>query len=126
MTLNTLDGTIAIQRGDLSLKGEIVNALPDRYSDVLHVGGIALSPLCRPAFGLLGLSSMLLVSYTGMLGKAVGGSWQHHGPLGQVERLICIIIFSLLQFLLLRTGVAAWAVFGWSLTPLECCLRSHA
>ena len=122
MTLNTLDGPIAIQRGNLSLKGEIVNALPDRYSDLLLVGGIALSPLCLPAFALLGLSSMLLVSYTGMLGKALGVDWQHHGPLGKVERLICIMVFSLLQCLLLRTGVAAWTVFGWSLTPLECCM----
>lgn len=31
MTLNTLDGVIAIRRGNLSLKGEIVNALPDRH-----------------------------------------------------------------------------------------------
>ena len=34
MTLNTIDGVIAIERGNLRLKGEIVNALPDRYSDI--------------------------------------------------------------------------------------------
>ena len=122
MALNTLDGPIAIQRGNMSLKGEIVNALPDRYSDILLVGGIALSPLCRPILGLLGLSAMLLVSYTGMLGKAVGVQWQHHGPLGKVERLLAVMVFSLLQFVLLRTGAAAWTIFGWSVTPLECCM----
>ena len=98
MALNTLDGVIAIRRGNLSLKGEIVNALPDRYSDILLVAGIALSPLCRPLWGLAGLASMLLVSYTGMLGKALGVDWQHQGPLGKVERLIAVMVFSLIQF----------------------------
>ena len=120
MTLNTLDGLLAIQRGQPSLKGEIVNALPDRYSDVLMVLGIALSPLCRPVWGMLALSSVLLVSYTGTLGKAVGVEWQHQGPMGKVERLISLMVFSLIQFLRLRSGSPGWEVLGWSVTPLEC------
>jgi len=98
MMLNTIDGVIAIERGDLRLKGEIVNALPDRYSDIFVLIGIALSPLCTPLLGILGMASMFLVSYTGMLSKAIGASWQHHGPLGKVERLIFIMIFSLLEY----------------------------
>lgn len=98
MTLNTIDGVIAIERGNLRLKGEVVNALPDRYSDIFILVGIALSPLCTPLWGILGMGSMFLVSYTGMLSKALGGNWQHHGPLGKVERLILIMIFSLLEY----------------------------
>lgn len=120
MTLNTLDGMLALQRGNLSAKGEVVNALPDRYSDVLLVMGIALSPLCRPAWGLLALASMLLVSYTGMLGKAAGADWQHHGPMGKVERLICLMAFSLVQYFVLRAGGRAWMILGRAVTPLEC------
>lgn len=119
MTLNTLDGVIAIRRGDLKLTGEIVNALPDRYSDILVVAGIAFSPLCSTAWGMLGLAAMMLVSYTGMLGKALGVAWQHHGPLGKVERLICIMVLSGVQYFRLRAGAPAWQIFGWSLTPLE-------
>lgn len=99
MTLNTIDGVIAIERGNLRLKGEIVNALPDRYSDIFILIGIALSPLCTPFLGILGMASMFLVSYTGMLSKAIGANWQHHGPLGKVERLIFIMIFSVLEYL---------------------------
>ncbi len=99
MTLNTIDGVIAIERGNLRLKGEIVNALPDRYSDIFILIGIALSPLCTPLLGILGISSMFLVSYTGMLSKAIGANWQHHGPLGKVERLILVMIFSFLEYL---------------------------
>jgi len=119
MTLNTLDGIMAIARGHLSLKGEIVNALPDRYSDVLYVVAIALSPLCSPVLGVLGLASMLLVSYTGMLGKALGVEWQHHGPLGKVERLIIVMAFALYQYVALVSDTPTVGVFGLRPTPLE-------
>lgn len=101
MTLNTIDGVIAIERGNLRLKGEIVNALPDRYSDIFILIGIGMSPLNSPLFGMLGMASMFLVSYTGMLSKAIGAKWQHHGPLGKVERLIFVMIFSFLEYLYL-------------------------
>lgn len=118
MTLNTLDGILAIQRGNLSLRGEIVNALPDRYSDLFVLIGILLSPLCRDWLGVLALCSMVLVSYTGMLGKALNVSWQHQGPLGKVERLILLMVFSLIQFIVLRDGgTTQW--LGITATPME-------
>lgn len=106
MTLNTIDGVIAIERGNLRLKGEIVNALPDRYSDIFILIGISMSALCNPFLGILGMSSMFLVSYTGMLSKAIGANWQHHGPLGKVERLILIMIFSVLEYLQLTGKIS--------------------
>jgi len=116
MTLNTIDGVIAIERGNLRLKGEIVNALPDRYSDVFILMGMGLSPLCAPWLGMAGMASMFLVSYTGMLSKAVAINWQHHGPLGKVERLILIMLFSLLQYLCLTDkigGIGVFSYFEW-------------
>ncbi len=118
MGLNTLDGIMAIARGNMSLKGEIVNALPDRYSDLFFLIGITLSPLCRDWLGILALSTVVLVSYTGMLGKAIGVSWQHHGPLGKVERLILLMVFSVIQFFTMDSGgTVSW--FGVTATPLE-------
>jgi phosphatidylglycerophosphate synthase/flavodoxin len=119
MTMNTIDGVIAIERGNLRLKGEIVNALPDRYSDIFILIGIALSPLCRPIWGLIGISSMFLVSYTGMLGKAIGVEWQHQGPLGKVERLSLLMIVSFLQYLNLSNQIPSLAFPGYPITYLE-------
>lgn len=118
MTLNTLDGIMAIERGNLSLKGEIVNALPDRYSDIFMMAGIILSPLCSPWLGITAICTVLLVSYTGMLGKALTVSWQHHGPMGKVERLIVIMIFALVQFVVLPESQSVnW--LGINATPME-------
>lgn len=118
MTFNTIDGVMAIQRGKHSLEGEIVNALPDRYSDIFVVGGIALSPLCRGWLGLAALATMFLVSYSGMLGKAIGVSWQHQGPMGKVERMIIMMVFALFQFFLLpaRQSITLGSV---PITPME-------
>ena len=118
MTLNTLDGLLAMARGRLSLSGEIVNALPDRYADLLVLAGIALSPLCTPWLGVAAICSMCLVSYSGMLGKAIGVSWQHHGPLGKVERLLILMAAAIIQYLILRGGeTPAW--LGVRATPME-------
>ena len=116
MTLNTIDGVIAIERGNLRAKGEIINALPDRYSDVFILAGIGLSPLCTPWLGMAGMASVFLVSYTGMLSKAIAINWQHHGPCGKVERLILVMIFSLLQYLQLKGSignVGCFSYFEW-------------
>jgi len=119
MTLNTLDGIIAIERGNLRLEGEIVNALPDRYSDILVMLGIAFSYYCNIYIGTIAAISVLLVSYSGMLGKAIGVSWQHDGPLGKVERLILIMIASILQFVLALKGSDYITVFSFRVTIME-------
>lgn len=119
MTLNTLDGVVAIERGNLRLEGEIVNALPDRYSDIFVMLGIAFSPYCNVYIGAIAAVSVLLVSYSGMLGKAIGLDWQHGGPLGKVERLIVIMIACFLQFVLVQRNNGALVIFSRKFTVIE-------
>lgn len=123
MTFNTLDGVIAIKRGDDNkIHGKIINALPDRYGDIFIVGGILLSPICHELIGLLGLGTMFLVSYAGMLGKALGVSWQGHGPLDKVERLFLLIIFSVMQYIGYTKGEPTIQWLGYNLSYLEICM----
>lgn len=123
MTLNTLDGVVAIQRGDDNkIHGKIINALPDRYGDIFVVGGILLSPICRDYIGLLGLGTMFLVSYSGMLGKALGVTWQGHGPLDKVERLFLLIIFAGLQYWGYANNTPTVSLLNHSFSYLELCM----
>jgi phosphatidylglycerophosphate synthase len=122
MILNKTDGDIAFERRSLSLKSKIINALPDRYSDMIIIVGIGISSMCSPIYSLLGLASMFLISYTGLLGKALGVDWQNQGPLGKLERLALIILFTLAQYMVLINGGTAIPVFGLILTPLEWCM----
>jgi len=115
MFLNTADGVVAKIRKRESLLGEIVNAFPDRYSDIFTLAGIALAGYANYWIGIGAISSMFLVSYSGMLGKAIGLSWRHEGPLGKVERLAILILFSLLQ--LIFKGKTFWDLYplAWAL-----------
>lgn len=100
MALNTFDGMIAIAQNKKTLLGEIVNALPDRVSDVLVLLGLVLCPATHTVLGIIAVAAVLLISYTGMLGKAVGVSWQHQGPAGKVDRLVALLVAILAQYLI--------------------------
>jgi archaetidylinositol phosphate synthase len=119
MTLNTIDGVIAIEQKRTGLAGEIVNALPDRYSDIFVMLGIAFSSYCRIYIGAIAAICVLLVSYTGMLGKAIGVNWQHHGPLGKVERLILIMGVAFLQFIFTLKGYKNFSIFSFNTSIFE-------
>lgn len=120
MTLNTMDGVLAIERGDdKKVHGKMVNALPDRYADLFVLSGIALSPICNDFIGLLGLCTVVLVSYSGMLGKALGVSWQGHGPLDKVERLFWLMIIAVAQYIGYKNAAPTLEIGAYSLSYLE-------
>ena len=120
MTLNTMDGVLAIERGDdKKVHGKMVNALPDRYADLFVLCGIVLSPICNDVIGLLGLCTVVLVSYSGILGKALGVTWQGHGPLDKVERLVWLMIIALAQWFGYHNGAPEVLVGSYNLSYLE-------
>ena len=123
MTFNTFDGLLACIRGDdKKIHGKIINALPDRYGDCFVVGGIALSPLCSPLIGLMGLCTMFLVSYSGMLSKALGFTWQSCGPLDKVQRLVLMMVFALAQWIGYTYKAPFVNIGNISLSYLDICM----
>lgn len=120
MTLNTLDGLIALKIERTSRKGKIVNALPDRYADMFYLTGISFSSLCNIKIGMVATVTVILVSYSGMLGKALGVSWQQQGPLDKVDRLVMIMVFSLIQFILIKIN-PVW-LENFRFTAMELCM----
>ncbi len=112
MTLNTLDGVIARARRKSDIRGEIVNALPDRYADVFVFVGLALCSYTNFILGILGVASVLLISYAGILGKAIGVSWQCQGPMEKVGRLTLLILASIIQYIFILYKIdLKWSVF---------------
>lgn len=122
MTFDTLDGLIALKRNRTSMIGKVINALPDRYADMFILVGIAFSSLCNTKIGMIASITVLLVSYSGMLGKAIGVSWQTHGPLDKVDRLVFIMVASLVQFILIKTGRYDITILKASFSVMEWCM----
>jgi len=122
ITLNTLVELLSMKRAKFTIINEIIYALPDRYADVFIFAGISFSSLCDVRIGMVATVTILLISYTGILGKALGVSWQHQGPLDKTDRSVILMAASLLQYLLSKAGTPSVFILGREYTIIELCM----
>jgi phosphatidylglycerophosphate synthase len=88
--MNMLDGMVAIAAGKASWRGEILNDLPDRISDVLIFAGVAHSGWCATPSGYWVAIMALLTAYVGMFGQAVGVKRQFGGMMSKPWRMVTL------------------------------------
>ncbi len=87
---NMLDGMVALASGKASWRGEIINDLPDRISDVLIFTGAAHSGWMNPVIGYWIIILALLTAYIGLLGQAVGGAREFSGVMSKPWRMVAL------------------------------------
>jgi phosphatidylglycerophosphate synthase len=87
---NMLDGMVALASGKASWRGEILNDLPDRISDVLIFGGVAHSGWMNPFVGYWAAIFALLTAYVGMFGQAVGVQREFSGLMSKPWRMVVL------------------------------------
>lgn len=92
LALNALDGMLAKQTGKARAAGEVINELSDRLSDVAIFLSFAFWPDIKVHLVLLAIIAMLIVSYVGVLGKAVGAEREYGGMLGKADRMILLMV----------------------------------
>jgi phosphatidylglycerophosphate synthase len=97
---NMLDGMVAVAAGKASARGEIVNDLPDRISDVIIFVGVAHSDLMNPFIGYWAAIFSLLTAYVGLFGQAIGRRREFSGIMSKPWRMVAL-------------SVGAWAMFVW-------------
>jgi len=88
--LNMLDGMVALAAQKASSRGEILNDLPDRISDVLIFVGVAHGGLCLPYFGYWVAIFALFTAYVGTLGQAVGVQREYSGIMSKPWRMVAL------------------------------------
>ena len=116
---NMLDGMVALAAGKASWRGEILNDLPDRISDVLIFVGVAHSGLNSPLGAYWAAILALLTAYVGMLGQAVGAHREFSGSMSKPWRMVALHIGAWLTFGLLLWGdgrirYAGLTVLDWT------------
>lgn len=94
-----LDGMVALAAGKASPRGEILNDIPDRVSDVLIFVGAAHSGWMNPFFGYWAAIFSLGTAYVGMLGQGVGGQREFSGLMSKPWRMVVL-------------GLGAWLTYG--------------
>ena len=87
---NMLDGMVALAAGKASWRGEILNDLPDRVSDVLIFAGVAHSGWMNPIIGYWAAIFALLTAYVGMFGQAVGVQREFSGVMSKPWRMVTL------------------------------------
>lgn len=122
ITLNTLVELLSMKRAKFTIVSGIIYAIPDRYADLFVLVGISFSSLCDIRIGMIATVTVLLISYSGMLGKALGVSWQHQGPLDKTDRLVILMTATLLQYLLSKAGFPSVSFLEREYTIIELCM----
>jgi archaetidylinositol phosphate synthase len=95
---DALDGKIARLRNLSSKKGDMLDHVFDRYSDIFIVLGMTFSIYGNVYFGLFAIIGILLTSYMGTQSQALGLKRNYSGIAGRADRLLLIIIVSIVQF----------------------------
>lgn len=99
--LNMLDGMVAVAAGKASARGEILNDLPDRISDVIIFAGVAHSGLMNPMLGYWAAIFALLTAYVGISGQAIGGQREFGGWMSKPWRMVAVSLGAWATLLLL-------------------------
>ena len=112
---NMLDGMVALASGKASPRGEIVNELPDRISDLLIFIGIAHSGLANPFLGYWAAILALMTAYIGTLGQAVTGHRRFEGLMSKQHRMLVLAVGAWTAFFVksmpLGFSILDWALF---------------
>jgi phosphatidylglycerophosphate synthase len=97
--LNMLDGMVALASGKASPRGEIVNELPDRVSDVLIFVGVAHGGWANPFLAYWVAILAVMTAYVGTLAQAVTGRRRFEGWMSKQWRMVAL-------------AAGAWALWG--------------
>ena len=119
LLLNVLDGVIAQETRTASAKGEALSEFTDRLSDLAVLIGFALSGFGVVSLAMTAAVVVLLVSYVGILGKAVGAGRQYGGLMRKPDRMVVVMIACVAQYILQRTGVVLPEVLRYQFTAFD-------
>src|SRR6266513_610783 len=128
---NMLDGMVAVASAKASSRGEILNDLPDRVSDVMIFAGVAHSGLMNPVLGYWAAIFALLTAYVGLFGQAIGVQREFSGLMSKPWRMVALHLGAWATFAYWRwnpgsiQSIANFTIFDWTcLLVIAGCLQT--
>jgi phosphatidylglycerophosphate synthase len=110
---NMLDGMVAVAANKASRRGEILNDLPDRVSDIIIFVGVAHSGLMNPLIGYWAAIFAVLTAYVGLFGQALGVQREFGGMMSKPWRMVALGVGAWLEFAGYRS-FAGFAILDWT------------
>ena len=127
---NMLDGMVAVASGKASARGEILNDLPDRVSDIIIFVGVAHSGLMNPFIGYWAAIFAVVTAYVGLFGQALGAQRQFGGIMSKPWRMVVLGMGAWVRFAMDRAGlippdIGNISVLDWTcLVVIAGCLQT--
>jgi phosphatidylglycerophosphate synthase len=117
---NMLDGMVALAASKASPRGEILNDLPDRVSDIVIFAGVAHSGLMNPFIGYWAAIFAVLTAYVGLFGQAVGVQREFGGMMSKPWRMVALHLGAWLTFAYRSYGGSIQSLGGFTILDWTC------
>ena len=111
--LDLLDGELARRRGEDSNKGDLIDHVFDRYSDIAIIGGLAAG-VGQYLVGFIAVTGVLMTSYVGTQIQAVGFSRDYTGLIVRADRFVLIILAVLID-ISIKVTIGPFDAITWLL-----------
>ena len=117
---NMLDGMVALAASKASPRGEILNDLPDRVSDIVIFAGVAHSGSMNPFIGYWAAIFAVLTAYVGLFGQAVGVQREFGGMMSKPWRMVALHLGAWLTFAYRSYGGSIQSLGGFPILDWTC------
>jgi CDP-diacylglycerol--glycerol-3-phosphate 3-phosphatidyltransferase len=111
--LDALDGLIARKSNKATPRGDFLDHVIDRYSDVFIICSIFFAGYVHWQIGVAAIVGVMLTSYLGTQAQALNLGRYYGGIMGRADRLVVIILASFLNFVF-SASIAGFSILGWA------------
>jgi CDP-diacylglycerol---glycerol-3-phosphate 3-phosphatidyltransferase len=110
---DALDGVIARKLNRATPRGDFLDHVIDRYSDVFIICSIFFAGYVAWQVGVAAIVGVLLTSYLGTQAQALNLGRYYGGIMGRADRLVVVILAALGNFIV-PAPIAGFSVLGWA------------
>lgn len=110
---DALDGVIARKSNRATPRGDFLDHVIDRYSDVFIICSIFFAGYVSWQIGVAAIVGVLLTSYLGTQAQALNLGRYYGGIMGRADRLVVIILAAFANSVY-PASVAGFTILGWA------------
>ena len=119
---DALDGVIARKSNSVTLRGDFLDHIIDRYSDVFIICSIFFAGYVNWQIGVVAIVGVLLTSYLGIQAQALHLGRYYGGLMGRADRLVVVMLASFANYIYMDS-ILGFSILGWAVVIIA--LTSH-
>lgn len=119
---DALDGVIARKSNRATPRGDFLDHVIDRYSDVFIICSIFFADYVSWQIGVTAIVGVLLTSYLGTQAQALNLGRYYGGIMGRADRLVVVIIAAFANSIY-PASITGFTILGWAVILIA--ITSH-